>query len=125
MKQLLLVLFLLPMVQDTQLDNITAAINSGDWQTLSNYMDQTVEIALLEDGNMYLKKEAVSKLKTFFEKNQGASFEAVHKGFSGGKSSLYCIGDLKTKQSTYRVFLYMRVQDGQYYIQEMRFEENN
>jgi hypothetical protein len=115
---------IVPLFQDAQLENITAAINKGDLTTLSNYLDATVEVALLEDGDIYLKKEAVNKLKTFFTKHPSISFQAVHKGFSESRGSLYCIGDLKTKEDNFRVFIYIKVQNEQYFIQELRFEKN-
>jgi hypothetical protein len=124
MKIILLMFLAVPILQDVHLENITSAINKGDMTTLSQYMDDTVEIALLEEGDLYDKNVAVNKLKTFFSKHAGASFQAVHKGYSGGKSSLYCIGDMTSKSGKYRVFLYIKVKDGKYSIQELRFEKN-
>ena len=125
MKQLFLMFLLVPLLQDVHLENITNAINKGDLQTLSNYLDDTVEIALLADGEMYLKDEAVNKLKSFFSKHKPTSFQAVHKGFSGGKGSMYCIGDFVSTQNKYRVFMYIKVENDQYFIQELRFEKNS
>ena len=125
MKQLFLMFLLVPLLQDVHLENITSAIKAGDLQTLSSYLDSTVEIALLEEGEMYVKEEAVGKLKAFFAQNKPTSFQPVHKGFSGGKGSMYCIGDFATNKEKYRVFIYIKVQDSQYFIQELRFEKNN
>ena len=124
MKHLILMFLIIPLAQDVQLETITSAINKGDLTTLSSYMDDTVEVTLLEDGDIYLKKEAVDKLKNFFNKYPSTSFQAVHKGFSESRGSLYCIGDLKTKQENFRVFLYIKVENEQYFIQELRFEKN-
>lgn len=124
MKHLILMFLIVPLMQDVQLENITTAINKGDLTTLSNYLDDTVEVTLLEDGDIYLKTEAVNKLENFFSKHPSLSFQAVHKGFSESRGSLYCIGDLKTKQEQFRVFLYIKVENEQYFIQELRFEKN-
>lgn len=124
MKYILLMFLTVPFFQDVHLENITSAINKGDMNTLSQYMDDNVEIALLEEGDVYGKNEAISKLKIFFSQHAGASFQPVHKGYSGGKSSLYCIGDMTSHADKFRVFIYIKVQDGKYAIQELRFEKN-
>lgn len=124
MKHILLIFLVLPFLQDGHLENITSAINQGDLNTLEQYLDDKVEVALLEEGDTYIKREALKKLKFFFAQHPGATFQPVHKGYSGGKSSLYCIGDLKTKAANYRVFMYIKVQEDHYFIQELRFEKN-
>jgi hypothetical protein len=124
MKHILLIFLALPLLQDVHLENITSAINQGDLKVLEQYLDDKVEVALLEDGDVYVKKEAVNKLQAFFAQHPGAIFQPVHKGYSGGKSSLYCIGDMKTRVNNYRVFMYIKVEKGQYFIQELRFEKN-
>lgn len=120
----MLIFLALPLLQDVQLENITSAINQGDLQALEQYLDDKVEVALLEEGDVYVKKEAVNKLQSFFAQHPGATFQPVHKGYSGGKSSLYCIGDMKTRVNNYRVFMYIKVEQEQYFIQELRFEKN-
>jgi len=106
------------------METITSAISKGDLVTLSSYLDDTVEISVMEKGDIYLKKEAIDKLKAFFDTSKPASFQSVHRGESEGKSSLYCIGNLTTNTNNYRVYLYIKVQQGQYYIQEIRFDKN-
>lgn len=120
----MLICLILPLIQDVHLDNITTAISQGDLQTLSEYMDDTVEISVLEEGDIYVKKEALNKLNTFFAKAKPASFQPVHRGASQDKNSLYCIGNLLTKEHSFRVYLYIRVDQGQYFIQEIRFDKN-
>lgn len=124
MKHIMLLFLVVPLLQDVHLENITSAINQGDLNTLAQYLDDKVEVALLEEGDIYVKKEAVNKLKSFFALHPGATFQPVHKGYSGGKSSLYCIGDMNAQGKRYRVFMYIKVEDGRYFIQELRFEKN-
>ncbi|HKK74380.1 MAG TPA: DUF4783 domain-containing protein [Saprospiraceae bacterium] len=124
MKHIMLLFLTVPFLQDVHLENITSAINQGDLQALEQYLDDKVEVALLEEGDIYVKQEAVNKLKSFFSQHPGATFQPVHKGYSGGKSSLYCIGDMKTQGKNYRVFMYIKVEEGRYFIQELRFEKN-
>jgi len=124
MKSVLFILLAFPIVQDGHLEQITAALDQGNVQSLEQYLDERVEIVLLEEGGVYARADAVHKLKAFFTTHPGTTFQAIHKGFSGGKSSLYCIGDLRKQGERYRVFMYIRVEGGQYLIEELRFEKN-
>ncbi|MEL6943693.1 MAG: DUF4783 domain-containing protein, partial [Bacteroidota bacterium] len=92
-------LFLLPLLAfkaDNNLTHITEAISSGSAITLGEYFDDNVEIALLNEEDVYNKNQAVQKLENFFEQNQPKAFSQVHEGSSKGNSSKYCIGNLKT-----------------------------
>ena len=124
MKPVLFLLLAFPIVQDGHLEQITTALDQGNVQSLEQYLDERVEIVLLEEGGVYTRADAIDMLKAFFKAHPGTTFQAIHKGFSGGKSSLYCIGDLRKQGERYRVFMYIRVEGEQYLIEELRFENN-
>ncbi len=105
------------------LTGISKAISSGDVETLSSYFDESIEIAILDDEDFYDKDEAKEVIKTFFSKNKPKSFSQVHQGTSKGKDSKYSIGNLVTSNTSYRVYLYMKVNNGKYVIQEMRINK--
>ena len=105
------------------LADITKAIKAGDAQTLSQYFDQSVEIAVLEEEDVYDKVEAMAVVKKFFQDHQPQDFSEVHRGKSKGNDSQYCIGNLKTANSTYRVFIHMKIEAGKFLIQELRFDK--
>ena len=130
MKTLLLVLFFSPFnqVQDVNppanLASISKAISDGDATTLSKYFDSMVEIAILDDEDMYSKSDAKSKVSSFFAKAKPKSYSQVHKGNSKGNNSQYCIGNLATTGGDYRVYIYLKVKGANTVIQEMRFDKN-
>ena len=105
------------------LDAITEALSKGDVEALAAYFDESVEIAVLEEEDVYRKADATKVLRTFFSKNKPTKFDQVHKGTSKGQDSVYCIGNLTTSARTYRVYVFMRVDGAKYFIQELRFDE--
>lgn len=108
---------------NASLADITRAISTGDADALSQYFDQTVEVAVLDQEDVYDKAQAVSIVKDFFAKNQPKGFSQVHQGTSKGADSQYCIGNMTTATGTYRVYIYMKVTGGKYLIQELRFDK--
>lgn len=102
---------------------ITSAIGSGDIETLSTYFDETVEICILDLEDLLDKDEAKDQIASFFEEHQPKSFNLVHDGTSKGKDSRYFIGDLKTSEEIFRVYVYLMSSSDNYLIQEIRFEK--
>lgn len=124
MKHLFFLLLVVPVASQSNLNNITQAISKGDANTLGQYFDQTVEIAVVDNEDIYTRSEAEGILKQFFSNNAPRSFSQVHQGTSKAKDSLYCIGNLVTdKSDTYRVYIYMQVNGDSYVIQELRFDK--
>ncbi len=105
------------------LNDIARALNTGDAGALGSHFDQTVEIAVMEKEDVYGKEQAISMIARFFEQKSPQSFTQVHNGTSKGNDSRYAIGNLVTKSGAYRVYIYMKMVDGQYLIQELRFDE--
>ncbi len=123
MKTLLFFIFLLPLVGNPNLDSIAKALNNGDVQTLSQYFGESVEIAVLDEEDIYDKAKAVQVVGDFFASNKPKSFNQVHQGTSKGKDSRYCIGNMVAGNASYRVYIYMKVTNGKYTIQELRFDK--
>lgn len=109
--------------QQLALETITKAISTGNVTALEPYLDKSVEIAILQQENMYSKTEAVQILKTFFGKNKPQAFNQMHTGQSKGKEAHYSIGNLTTSSGTFRVYIYARVEGDKYYVQELRFDK--
>lgn len=125
MNQLILILCLSPAIAmvTPNLDSISKALSKGDSTTLSQYFDDSVEISIMDEEDIYDKSEAKAIISGFFSKNAPSSFNQVHKGTSKGKDSHYCIGNLKAGGTTFRVYLYMKVLGGSYVIQEIRIDK--
>ena len=123
MKQLLLAVLFVPLLNGSNMDAITRAISTGDVNALGQYLDQTVEIAIPNQEDLYEKAEASAILKGFFSQHVPKAFSQVHQGTSKGNDSLYCIGNLTTSNGTFRVYIYMHLQNGKLSIQELRFDK--
>ncbi len=124
MKMILSFLFVLGSLIDLpNLDSITSALSQGNVEVLSTYFDESVEISVADEDDIYDKAEAKTILTNFFATNKPSKFDQVHKGTSKGQDSVYCIGNLNTASKTYRVYVLLRVEDGKQFIQELRFDE--
>ncbi len=113
----------LPVLSGLNVAEITKAIGRGDVEGISIYLDETVELAILNEEEVYNKAEAAKKLRTFFSQYPPKGYSQVHRGTSKSKDSMYCIGNLVTEKAVFRVYLYMRVNGEQHLIQEVRFDE--
>ena len=116
-------LFMATSMSQPNIAPITKALSEGDAATLSNYLDNSVEITVLASQNVYDKAQATKALGDFFAKNKPRSFNAVHQGSSKGSSSHYTIGDLVSASGTYRVYLYYKSVGEKPVIQEIRIEK--
>ncbi|MEY3195157.1 MAG: hypothetical protein RIQ78_1254 [Bacteroidota bacterium] len=127
MKNLIFVLLFAPAFLFAQgssgLDAISAALNTGDVETLSKYFSDNVEISIQDKEQIYPKAKAAGVLRSFFDANKPKSFSQVHKGTSRESSDQYCIGNLSAVTGDYRVYLYLKVSGNSLSIQEIRMDK--
>ncbi|MBL7825947.1 MAG: DUF4783 domain-containing protein [Saprospiraceae bacterium] len=129
MKNLIIALLFAPIAllanqgTPTSLEAISAALNSGDVETLAKYFSENVEISIQDKEQVYPKAKAAEVLRTFFEANKPKAFAQVHKGTSRENSDQYCIGNLSATTGNYRVYLYLKVAGANVNIQEIRFDK--
>jgi Domain of unknown function (DUF4783) len=125
MKNLLFILFIGSTLAMTvaNLSAISKALSNGNADVLAQYFDETVEIAIMDEEDQYDKAQAKQIVKNFFAKHKVSSYTQVHQGVSKGKDSQYTIGNLKANGDTFRVYVYMKVTNGKYIIQELRFDK--
>jgi hypothetical protein len=102
------------------IDDVIAAMKSGNASTVAKYFDNTVEISMPDKSNSYSKSQGELVLKDFFSSNPIKSFEIIHKGENAG--SQYCIGTLQTKNGAYRTTIFMKQKGDKQVLQELRFE---
>jgi len=120
MKNLMFLILLIPCLAATQsLDSISKALSRGDVESLSAHFDENVEI----DDDFYNKGEAKEVVKKFFAKHPAKSFSLIHQGTSKGEDSKYFIGNLTAGNSTFRVYVYIKVDGSKSLIQELRFDK--
>ncbi|MBP7183926.1 MAG: DUF4783 domain-containing protein [Saprospiraceae bacterium] len=111
---------------DQNISAITKALSEGNVEVLSQYFDNSVEIGVMSDENMYDKAKAKQVLLSFFAKHKPTSYKIVHQGASKGNDSQYTIGSLVANgNENYRVYIYLKSEgNGKYLIQEFRLEKN-
>lgn len=127
MKNLLFILFIAPFIAMAPADNlnsISKAIGNGDANALSQYFDDKVEMAILDDENLMDRNDAKQALNKFFTSHKPQSYNQVHDGTSKGEGSKYTIGNLKANGQTFRVYVYMKVSGSDYVIQEISISED-
>lgn len=101
------------------LANIVNAMKSGNASEVTKYFDETVEITFSDKSGSYSKKQAERVLNDFFVSNPVNNFEVIHKSENG--NSQYCIGNLVTKNGTFRTTIYIKQYGQKQLIQELRF----
>lgn len=112
------------LAQNMNLSAITDAISAGNAEALGKYFDDKVEVAVKDSEKTYTKNDAINIVKEFFGKNKPTSFKQVHQGASKGQDSQYVIGNMTSQSGAYRVYVFMKVANGNYLIQELRFDKS-
>ena len=100
---------------------VIAAFEKGDARKLSKHLHHNLEIKLSEDISIVSKNQATRLMQNFFDKNPPRSFKVTYEGMKQG--SEYGIGELKTKDSVFRVNLYFIEQDKRSYIYNLIIEK--
>ncbi len=120
---ILVLAMIIALQMNASLPEITKAISSGDADALGQYFDQSVEVAVLDQEDIYDKAKAITVVKQFFAKNAPKSFSQVHQGASKGADSQYVIGNMTSNGGTFRVYIYVKMSGGKTLIQELRFDK--
>ena len=105
---------------NTGIDEVVAAMRSGNSSLIAKYFDDLVDISMPDKSNTYSKNQAELVLKDFFTNNPVKKFEIIHKGENAG--SQFCIGTLYTKNGSFRTTIFMKQKGGGQLLQELRFE---
>ena len=103
------------------LDELVKAFKSGNAARVSLFFDNTVEITISEKSTSFSKSQAELVLRDFFSTNEVQDFEIIHEGDNAG--SQYCIGNLITKNGTFRTTIFVKLKGNKQLIQEIRFEK--
>lgn len=103
------------------LDDISAALRTGNAPALAAYFHATLDVTVLQKQGTYSKSQAEQVVKGFFTDNKPSNFTINHNGTSG-EGSKYIIGELTTASGEYRVYIYFKNLNGAELIQTLRFE---
>jgi hypothetical protein len=76
---------------------------------------------VLENDNVYSKAQAQQIVNKFFSANEPEEFSIIHQGAT--ESARYAIGNLKTKNGSFRVYFLLKSNEGKEYIHQLRIEK--
>lgn len=100
---------------------IVLAFKTGNSKELGKYLNANVELAILENEDVYSKTQAELLLKDFFLKHTPTNFVIIHEG--GKEGSRYAIGTLTTNKGDFRIYFLLKTQEGNSVIHQLRIEK--
>jgi hypothetical protein len=102
-------------------DEIILSLQTGNAKVLASYFNQNVELVILDSDNIYSKAQAEQIVTNFFSRNQPTRFTELHS--RGKEDAHYVIGNLVTRQETFRVYFLMKKTGGKDIIHQLRIEK--
>lgn len=102
-------------------DEVVLSLQTGNAKVLANYFNQNVELVILDNENIYSKAQAEQIVSNFFSRYQPTRFTELHS--RGKEGAHYVIGNLATKQETFRVYFLMKKTGGKDIIHQLRIEK--
>ncbi len=119
---LILSLTMLGAANAQALEDVMNSARSGNITAMTKYFDNIVAITINNNQATYSKTQAEMVLKDFYFKNPVKDLEVVQSG-SSGNNSQYFVGNLSTANGSYQLYVVLKVKEGQYVLQEIRFEK--
>ncbi|MFC2137252.1 DUF4783 domain-containing protein [Bacteroidota bacterium] len=104
-------------------DNILKAFKTGDSKALSVNLSTNVEMAILDNEEIYSKAQAIQVLNSFFEKYPVKNFNFIHKG--GKEGSKYAIGEYLSNAKKFRITIYLKNINNKPIIHQIRIQYDN
>jgi len=102
---------------------LSLAFKTGNVEKLSEYLNNTVELVILDNEDFYNRKVAITILKDFFKDNRVNDFVIKHQG--GKNDANFAIGDLRTAGGSFRVYFLMKKVDSKPLIHQLRIEKDD
>jgi hypothetical protein len=102
------------------IDDVATAMDSGNINQLSGYLDNRVDISLPDKSDTYSKSQAEMIIRDFFTTNEVQNFKVKHKGECAG--SEFCVGILQTHNGNFQTTLFMKQKGDKQLLQELRFQ---
>ena len=91
--------------QDKFEKTVFEALKSGDATLIQNYFTTSIYLELPETRGTYSQNQARLMLDTFFSKKEPTEFKVNESGKAVDSQSSYYIGELITKNGSFRVYL--------------------
>src|SRR5688572_15910149 len=108
--------------QNDVIDMIRETLKAGSSKELSRYLNQTVDVTIEGKVESYSKPQAEFVFRDFFKQHPPSDFSIIHQGSSqGGKP--FAIGQYKSGEETYRVFMKIKSAGNQQLLHEISFSK--
>jgi len=120
----LLLLFLFQFVTPSDvIDDVSASFKSANVKEISKYFSSTVELAILNDEDVYSANQAELILKDFFVKHPPLTTKIIHKVVSNANYKFGVI-ILNSAKGIFRISFEFKSAGDSFRITQIRIEEN-
>jgi hypothetical protein len=103
-------------------EDISTAVKAGNAKAIGRYINNSVDLSILNQEEIYSKDHAEQLLQDFFQKNPPGSFTIIHQGSKEG--SKFAIGKMVSKAGvSFRFYIFIRQSSSGESIQELRIEK--
>ena len=99
---------------------VKETIKAGSAKELANYLNQTVDVTIDGKVQSYSKAQAEFVFRDFFKQHAPTEFSIIHQGSSKGGQP-FAIGQYKTGEDTYRVFMKIKTVSDSQLVHEISF----
>lgn len=108
--------------QSEVIAQVRETIKAGSAKELSRYLFQTVDVTIEGKVQSYSKAQAEFVFRDFFRQHPPAEFNIIHQGSSKGGQP-FAIGQYKSGDETYRVFMKIKSVNRQQLLHEISFSK--
>jgi hypothetical protein len=102
------------------IDQVKESIKAGSAKELSKYFYQTVDVTIEGKVENYSKTQAEFVLRDFFKAHPPSEFNVIHQGSSKGGQP-FAIGEYRSNNDSYRVWMKIKTVSKEQLIQEISF----
>ena len=108
--------------QEDVIHQVRETIKAGSSKELSKYLFQTVDVTIEGKVQSYSKAQAEFVFRDFFRQHPPSEFNIIHQGSSKGGQP-FAIGQYKSADETYRVFMKIKSVNRQQLLHEISFSK--
>ena len=102
-------------------DEMAAAINSGNPKTITRFFVDNIDMKMIDKEEIYSKQQAEMMLKKFFDTHQVVRFAIAHKS-EMKNGAQYAIGTLETKKGKFSIYFLTKMIGNKTFIQQFKIE---
>lgn len=106
--------------QNKTVEQVKLVLEVGNSNELSKFLNDKVDLNIDGKEGTYSHSQAEGVLKNYFKENPPESFQINHEGASEN-GLIYAIGEYKTIDASFRVWIRLKKVNDQFKIHEMSF----